>query len=506
MSLSAAIDSATSGLLAQSKALASVSGNVANASTTAYKSTGTSFESYLADAASATSGKGGVLAYSYRSISTQGDIQASDTTSNLAINGDGFFVVSSTADGSDVAYTRNGSFSQNADGYLVNGEGYYLRGWALDADGDLPATGTGSTDSLTAIDLSDVKGTATATSTVAIAANLPADAANGRSVTSTVTLFDETGAGSTMELTWTKDGDTTVLENGTASWDYDLAGTAASVTLSVVDSSGNTVYSTTGGTADGSHTFHWNGVGSDGTASGEGVYTLKVTAVDFAGNAVDADVTGENSWTLTASDPTGDSGTAGTVAGFPITVTFAGDGTLAAPGGDTTFTVSGWTSGAADSTIALDLGGVGGSDGLTQYATGDADPGIEVESVEQDGHAAGTLTGTTIGADGVVTATFSTGETRAIYQVPLATFANADGLDSLSGSVFAESAASGEYELQAAGADGAGGIVPSALESSSVELSDEFSRMIVAQQAYSAASKIVTASDEMLQTGIGLLG
>ena len=168
------------------------------------------------------------------------------------------------------------------------------------------------------------------------------------------------------------------------------------------------------------------------------------------------------------------------------------------------FSVTGWTTGAADSTVSLDLGTTSGTDGLTQYASGDDDPAIGDWTSTQNGYAPGTLTGTTIDDSGIVRATFDNGETRAIYQIPIATFANADGLDSDTGSTFTQTYESGNYQLRTAGDGKAGEIAAGSLESSTVELTDEFSRMITAQQAYSAASKVVTTAQDMLDTLIAM--
>jgi flagellar hook protein FlgE len=100
--------------------------------------------------------------------------------------------------------------------------------------------------------------------------------------------------------------------------------------------------------------------------------------------------------------------------------------------------------------------------------------------------------------EGYVIATFTNGATQWIYKLPLATFANPLALDPRTGNVFAQTAASGEFNLRDAGAGGAGSVVPSALEAANVDLADEFTKMIVTQRAYSANARIITTADEML--------
>lgn len=104
--------------------------------------------------------------------------------------------------------------------------------------------------------------------------------------------------GRTVEV----EGDTTTLTDGNASWGYELASNAASVTLTVTDSDGNTVYSANGETSSGSHSFSWDGTTSSGTKLTSGDYTLTVTAADSSGDAVD--VTHSVSGTVTGVDNT----------------------------------------------------------------------------------------------------------------------------------------------------------------------------------------------------------
>ena len=143
--------------------------------------------------------------------------------------------------------------------------------------------------------------------------------------------------------------------------------------------------------------------------------------------------------------------------------------------------------------ITLDMGNVGTNDGLTNLS-GD----FLTNYINQDGAKFGSYTGVSISEDGVVTALFDNGETRPIAILPLATFANAEGMDALTGNTWIETDASGQAMLRQAGTNGAGEITAYSLESSNVDLATEFSNMIVTQRAYSAATKIITTADEML--------
>ena len=136
-------------------------------------------------------------------------------------------------------------------------------------------------------------------------------------------------------------------------------------------------------------------------------------------------------------------------------------------------------------------------DGLTSFEN---DEGFDVRKLEQDGLQFGNFTGVSVNESGTVTAEFSNGERRDVFQIPVVTFNNVNGLESQSGTVFAETPESGEAQLQEAGIGGAGSIAPSALESSTVDLATQFTKMIETQRAYSASTRVVTTSDEMLQT------
>ncbi len=143
--------------------------------------------------------------------------------------------------------------------------------------------------------------------------------------------------------------------------------------------------------------------------------------------------------------------------------------------------------------ITLDMGNVGTNDGLTNLS-GD----FLTNYINQDGAKFGSYTGVSISEDGVVTALCDNGETRPIAILPLATFANANGMEALTGNTWIETDASGQAMLRQAGTNGAGEITAYSVESSNVDLATEFSNMIVTQRAYSAATKIITTADEML--------
>ncbi|MCG8508102.1 MAG: flagellar hook-basal body complex protein [Rhodospirillales bacterium] len=164
--------------------------------------------------------------------------------------------------------------------------------------------------------------------------------------------------------------------------------------------------------------------------------------------------------------------------------------------------VLGFASGASDmdddaantSRINIDFGTIGEADGMTQF-------GAEFTPVfiQQNGSRFGTFAGVTIDANGLVTALFDNGETRTIYQIPIATFVNPNALESRTGNIWNATQASGDFTLRVADNGPAAQVVQGALEASTVDIGEEFTEMIVVQRAYSASTKIISTADEMLE-------
>jgi flagellar hook protein FlgE len=177
-----ALTTAVAGLQAQSFALQNISGNIANSQTTGYKETDTSFQDLIAQSALGEQTASGVVAGSIATNTVQGSIQSTSVSTDMAINGSGFFVVSQPTGVSDNqpvfsgvdAYTRAGDFSMNSSGYLVNSAGYYLMGIPVD-----PTTGNpeGSVPQVLQFDNNFVP--AQATTTIQYQANLPSTPTSG---------------------------------------------------------------------------------------------------------------------------------------------------------------------------------------------------------------------------------------------------------------------------------------------------------------------------------------
>jgi flagellar hook protein FlgE len=207
-----------------------------------------------------------------------------------------------------------------------------------------------------------------------------------------------------------------------------------------------------------------------------------------------------NQWTVSASFADAGTTTA-TIGASDDTVAFNSDGSLDSTA--TTFNTTGalsiaWdptvSGGTSPQTVSFDLGTNGGTNGLSQLGSN-----FSVSSINQDGVQLGSFSSVSIGQNGLVTANFSNGLTRALAIVPIATFENADGLTPASGDAYTSNATSGFPLLDQAGSGAAGDIQASSLENSTVDIANEFSQLIVVQNAYQANSKVLTSADQMLQ-------
>ena len=172
---------------------------------------------------------------------------------------------------------------------------------------------------------------------------------------------------------------------------------------------------------------------------------------------------------------------------------FSESGTLnAAPDTDGNREISltniNWGNGSELQDIDIDISG------LTQFS-GE----YNVTSASQNGAALGLRTGIEVDRKGTVVARFSNGQTTALFQLPLATFTASNGLSEQTGNAFIQTSNSGSYNLREAGSGGAGLIEGSAVESSNVDIADEFTKMIVTQRAYSAGTKVIRTADEMTE-------
>ena len=201
------------------------------------------------------------------------------------------------------------------------------------------------------------------------------------------------------------------------------------------------------------------------------------------------DVTNPNTqgwWELTVLHPDGSTLSQGLV-------NFDGDGSLNASNDangnvDINLTNIDWFNGSNPQDIDIDISR------FSQFSGN-----YDVIFTDQNGAELGLRTGVELTRDGIIRARFSNGATADLYKIPLVTFANANGLTEVSGTAYTENDDSGEENLREAGTGGAGFLEPSTVESSNVDLADEFAKLIVSQRAYTANTRVINTVDQMTE-------
>jgi len=392
--------SGVSGLRAHQTMLDVVGNNIANVNTTGYKSSSVEFEDTLSQALKAAGAPQGaqggtnpaqvglgVQVAAINTAFTQGPAETTGVSTDLMIQGDGFFVVN---DGGQQVYTRDGAFSFDTNGNLTTATGGIVQGWTA-VNGAVNTSGATAGIKLPL----GASMPPTATDKAVLAGNLPADGS---------------GASPTNDLKV-----------------YDQKGQLVDVTLT---------------------------------------YTYDTTA---------------KSWSLNYSDPSTSPATTGKV----TDLAFNPDGTLS-----TTSPVTATLNG---QTVSMDISGITSFGGANT---------AEVES--STGNAMGSLASYSISPDGTIEGVFTNGMKQPLGQIALATFNNPGGLNKVGNSEYSESVNSGQAQIGSAGTGSRGQLAAGELEGSNVDLSQEFSNLIIAERGFEANSKVITTSDEVLQDLVNL--
>ena len=456
MSLFGAIATAISGLNAQASAVSNISGNIANSQTSGYKRLDTMFEDLVIQSGNQSSITGGVSALTRATTQVQGAIAQSDNPLSLALSGRGFVSVvrpsSENADGtlvfdSNAAFTRSGDFTLNRGGYLMNSSGYALRGWTADA------TGLVDPSVLRPIVVDRSDSPPVATTRVALTAQLPAAPPTPMpTMASTVTINDSLGIERQLVLNWTRVPGATAGTSLPDQWRLTVTAPGEIVTPVTPPGGGTPV------------------------APPARTVTLQFGQAAST-NAVPA-------------------GTLGRFANASTTLP------ATAYGADAPATVTATIDyGQGAQTITIDLGRFGSTTGLTQ--TGQTE--YRVMSIEQNGAASSPFSFVSFAENGDIETNYQNGNRQIIGRVPIVTFANSDALERLDGQAFGATRESGDPLLVSPGASGAGRFVVGAVEGSNVDLASEFSKLIVAQRAYTGNTRVVTAADQMLLDTINLV-
>lgn len=551
MGLTSALFTGLSGLNSSQFRLDVIGDNIANINTTGFKGSRTLFQTQFARTLSAGTkpngtqggtnpnqiGLGSTVGAIQRSF-TPGSIETTGVPSDLAIEGEGFFVLRTPENES--VYTRDGGFTLSADNRLITQDGFFVQGYSVNSDfelipgavGDLSIP-LGSMTVARATDSARFDGTLDSTGDVAtqgtiLQSQILHDAANNP-ITGATLLTDVQNVGGSALLA---SGDTITVSG------IKRGGRDVPAETFVVGTTGTTVndflnwldqvtgIDTTAGvagspgvgvTADGRLEIRGNaGVEnalsiqagtliSNGStqvpftfnetqaANGESTTTTFVV-YDSLGNPLSVNVslvlesrtTGSSTWRYyaTAADDTDVQFDIGTG-----TITFDQDGQFVE---------------AQNSGVLVNRAGSGANDPLSinldfTRLSGLNSRDSNVVMSFQTGFATGTLIDYSVGQDGVITGTFTNGLNQTIGQIALATFANPAGLLARSNNVFFIGPNSGEARVTPPLTLGAGGITSGALELSNVDLSREFINLITSSTAFSAASRVISTSDQLLQ-------
>ncbi len=536
--------SGVSGLINHQMKMDIIGNNIANINTVGYKGGRINFSEALNQTLSnSTPGRGtgyinpmqvglGMKTASIENIFTQGNLENTGIITDMALEGEGFFVLNST---SGDYYTRAGQFYFNSDGKLVNQRGLAVQGWMYNDNTNTVGFGAGNMSDIV-IDPNLIS-QAVESENVWLSGNLNAGLETVAEVWNMGSALTEAGANATgatllnnLEQVSTPyvAGDTIVI-SGT-----DSDGTSVSATYTYV--AGDTVqdladaisgaYSgATATIADGKIVLTDDVAGDSSTSislsNGTG-NTGSITLPNYVNTVPGA--TGTSRTSVVVYDSLG--GSHNVIIDFTKTTTdgqwtweasTSGDETISSGStGTITFNEAGiMTSflydGGVDK-LTLDPGNGSESMGITLHAeTGTDYSGIsQFDSLssltvrEQDGRSTGSLVGITIGYDGAISGSFSNGAIDSIAKVALAKFKNTGGLSDLGDGIYQESLASGNVEIKNLEVGDPTAIISGSLEMSNVDLSKEFTEMITTQRGFQASAKVITTADQILDELIRL--
>lgn len=488
--------SGVSGLKNHQTRMDVVGNNISNVNTTGFKSSRVTFSDTLSQtlsgASAPTENRGGTnpkqiglgsATSAIDTLFTDGSVQSTGVNTDLCLSGNGLFIVK---DGDLSYYTRNGNFKFDKEGYYVNSDGLKVQGWSATTPGD--AINTNGQPSEICIPAGKTMA-ASATKVATFSKNL--DAAEPMIASMSVTYAD----GTTAEV---KADTTDVVEVGKK---FDAAAGA------VAGPNAKIVASITLKMTDGTTTTETSGAFKLKNSKPK---TTIATIYDSLGNAhnvtiymTKTDVSSQtgNKWTISldpaVTDPTATStqtiiesdGTKTIVNMTALELQFDVNGGLKTGSGTATLTLD---NGAGNNqSVNLTF------DDVTQYA------GSNTAFATTDGNAAGTLKSVSIDSNGVITGTYTNGLNVQEAQVAIAQFNNASGLTKTGNSLYTESNNSGTPNVGTVNGLGCT-VTPSSLEMSNVDMASELTDMIVTQRGYQSNSKIITVSDELLETLINM--
>ena len=490
-----------SGLNSSAKNLDVIGNNVANASTVGFKQSQAQFaDAYaasLAGVGTLQTGSGSRVAAIAQQFA-QGNIASSNNPLDIAISGPGFFRLADPS--GSVFYSRNGQFHEDKDGFIVNNLGHNLTGYEA-ANGVVAQVQPPVNLQISALDKSNPP---MVTSSVLIGVNL---SSTEPGINNAVTAFDPT-----VSTTYNKSTALAIFDSAGASHVASLyfqripLTSVTATTATLPDALAGKTTATLAPSAAGM------AIGNEITIAGAGsapTFLHSATITNIAGNVITytpATTTGVASGAFTSDAGSlnwnvfltvdgalvdGAANPAAPGAANALTMlTFGNGGNLITPAAGVLSAAPGWV-GAAGSTYDLTQ--------CTQYAGT-----FNVNELTQDGYAAGTLSGYTTDANGVILGRYTNGQTQALGQILLTNFSNPQGLQPVGNNEWVETVASGILGPLPPGTSGRGVLQSSAVEEANVDLTAELVNMIVAQRMYQANAQTIKAQDQILQTIVNL--
>jgi len=542
--------SGVSGLLANSTKMTTIGDNLANVNTTGFKSARVDFVDLMSSAIGTASGidqvGSGVRVGAVFTDYSQGGLETTTSSTDMAISGNGFFMVKQKSQvasngkllntgNSTTYYTRDGSFSFDSDGYLTTAQGLVVQGWKVDQDKIDAAGAAGTTlssapvtGSITDIKLDSFSSPAKATSSVTVVTNLDADSdtestrdstnyfyamseqwdgtaetpmpSTAYSYSTTVKVYDENGSSHTLTAYFDK----VDTEDGKETWEYCVAcdpsedgrvasdGTKLSTTaMGGLLMVGTMTFDSSGDLENMSAYTLKSSTASSGSLSGLTPSAWTVADVNKSGYPVfSANFKSSSNASFTDQASAKDIGLnlgMRDTRGFTLN---SGDGTLASVSASNS---SGNLVSFHSTSLKIN------STCTTSYATSSS-----TVFTTQNGYTAGLLSSISVDSDGIISGTYSNGVTIELYAIALATFNNLQGLNSIGDNLYTSTIDSGEATTNRANTGTAGSISGDTLESSNVDMASEMVSMIITQRGFEANSKTITTVDTMLSEIIQL--
>jgi flagellar hook protein FlgE len=496
-----------SGLNGAAKQLDVIGNNIANASTVGFKSSQAQFADVYANSLNGAGGNQAGIGVKVSQIAqqfTQGNVESSNNPLDIAINGAGFF---RTEVSGATQYSRNGQFSLDKDGYMVNAQSAKLTGYAAGPTGNILA-GSPTPIQINTADLKPVATTRVDTeinldsgSTVPITAPFNANDPTSYNKQTPIDVYDSLGNPHVMSTFYVK--------TGGGAWDVYTAVDGVEITAQNVASTAQ----------DDAAAIAARSAFQSAASAGSPTAAEAVAYAQAASDAVTAAATaaGASPATIAAIQA------AATSAGSTVGITPDGIDALIAAAvavpavrtGYLRFDTSGALSSSAMSPQTLPLTidlpifpSTGSMNTLTlqmnfanstQYGAATSE-----KKTTQDGYTAGQLQRFSAGADGIILGQYSNGQSHPLGQIVLANFANPNGLSPLGNNAWAETSTSGNPLVGTPNSGSLGVLQSSAVENSNVDLTAELVNMITAQRVYQANAQTIKTQDSVLQTLVNL--